>query len=93
MNSLEFSSVNLGHKCPQHCPQLKHDSSGNGERSELGLPLAIAEVAALLGCSPWTVRQKYLRRGLPHIRASASGRLIFFRDQVIAWVIQQQKEP
>lgn len=93
MNSLEVSSDSLGHNCPQHCPQVKHDSSRNGEHLELGQPLGIAEVAALLGCSPWTIRQKYLRRGLPHIRASASGRLIFFRDQVIAWVIHQQKEP
>jgi hypothetical protein len=34
----------------------------------LGAPMDIAEVAALLGCSEWTVRQRYMPRGLPHLR-------------------------
>jgi hypothetical protein len=45
----------------------------------------------LLGCSVWTVRQRYLREGLPHIRASARGRFIFFREQVIDWILERQK--
>ena len=34
----------------------------------LGEPLAITEVARLLGCSVWTVRQRYLSSGLPYFR-------------------------
>ena len=59
--------------------------------SALGAPLNISEVAKLIGCSPWTVRQTLIPRGLPHFRFKASGRLIFYRDQVIRWIeIQQQ---
>ena len=58
----------------------------------LGEPLSIAEVAALLGCSVWTVRQKYLPKGLPHLRASATGKLVFFRKQVTAWIFEQQRK-
>ena len=57
----------------------------------LGTPLNISEVAELIGCSPWTVRQTLIPRGLPHFRFRASGRLIFYQDQVIRWIeIQQQ---
>ena len=66
---------------PIHCP------SG----FELGAPLNVSEVSELIGCSPWTVRQTLIPRGLPHFRSRASGRLIFYRDQVIRWIeIQQQ---
>lgn len=68
---------------PQHYP-LQYNSA-------LGEALDIAEVAKLLGCSPWTVRQKYLRQGLPHIRTCAGGRFVFFREQVIAWILKRQQ--
>jgi len=58
---------------------------------ELGAPLTIDEVASLIGCSPWTVRQTLIPRGLPHFRFTASGRLIFYRDQVIRWIENQQQ--
>jgi phage terminase Nu1 subunit (DNA packaging protein) len=48
-------------------------------------------VARLIGCSPWTVRQTLIPRGLPHFRSGASGRLIFYRDQVIRWIYEQQQ--
>jgi len=51
----------------------------------------IEDVADLLGCSVWTVRQKYLPEGLPYIRASARGRFVFFRKQVIDWILKRQK--
>lgn len=57
----------------------------------LGDPLSIREVAGLLGCSPWTIRQKYLPQGLPHLRTSAGGRLVFFRLQVIRWILKRQE--
>jgi hypothetical protein len=58
----------------------------------LGEPLAIREVARLIGCSVWTVRQQCLRQGLPHFRASRSGRLIFYCNQVVRWLIEKQNE-
>jgi hypothetical protein len=51
------------------------------------------DVAALIGCSPWTVRQTLIPRGLPHFRFKANGRLIFYRDQVIRWIENQQGGP
>jgi len=57
----------------------------------LGEPLSIKQVAQLIGCSHWTVRQRHLPEGLPHFRAGASGKLIFYRDQVVRWILQKQQ--
>jgi len=59
---------------------------------ELGPPLSIREVAVLIGCSPWTVRQTLIPKGLPFFRSTASGRLIFYTDQVIRWIESQQRK-
>jgi hypothetical protein len=56
----------------------------------LGIPLNIREVARMIGCSPWTVRQTLIPRGLPVFRSGASGKLIFYRDQVVRWIEQIQ---
>ncbi len=56
----------------------------------LGEPLTIRDVALLIGCSPWTVRSRHIPHGLPVFRSGASGKLIFYRDQVVRWVLQQQ---
>jgi hypothetical protein len=58
----------------------------------LGEPLSIEEVAMLLGCSAWTIRQRYLPEGLPHVRASATGKIVFFRKQVIDWILKRQQK-
>ena len=58
--------------------------------SKLGSPLDIRAVALLIGCSPWTVRQTLIPRGLPHFRFKASGRLTFYEAQVIRWIENQQ---
>jgi hypothetical protein len=63
---------------------------GSGPTLPLGPPLRIRDVAEMLGCSPWTVRQTLIPRGLPHFRFRASGRLTFYRDQVIRWIENQQ---
>jgi hypothetical protein len=58
----------------------------------LGEPMGIREVARLIGCSPWSVRQTLLPRGLPHWRSGPSGKLIFYRDQVVRWLVRQQEQ-
>jgi hypothetical protein len=56
----------------------------------LGEPLAITEVARLLGCSAWTVRQRYLPSGLPHFRIGKTGKITFYRNQVVKWILENQ---
>ena len=62
----------------------------NATTDVLGEPLAIADVARILGCSAWTVRQRYLPLGLPHFRIGRTGKLTFYRNQVVAWVLENQ---
>ena len=57
----------------------------------LGPPLSIVQAANLIGCSPWTVRQTLIPRGLPHFRSTASGKLIFYQDQITRWIEHQQQ--
>ena len=61
------------------------------DRDALGTPLTIRQVARLIGCSAWTVRQRHLPQGLPCFRSGPAGKLIFYRNQVVAWILQQQK--
>ena len=92
--TLGSSSVSLVPRRAE-LPEALPEAEG-GERAAvdepLGEPLAIGEVARLIGCSVWTVRQQCLRQGLPHFRASRSGRLIFYRNQVVRWLIVKQNE-
>jgi hypothetical protein len=82
-DSRGFSSESLGQSYPRQNPQ--------GEDA-LGEPLSIREVADVIGCSDWTVRHRYLPQGLPHFRSGPAGKFVFFRKQVIAWILQQQKK-
>jgi phage terminase Nu1 subunit (DNA packaging protein) len=59
---------------------------------QLGEPMDVKQVAALVGCSAWTIRQKHLKAGLPCFRSGPSGRLTFYRNQVVAWILEKQKE-
>lgn len=58
----------------------------------LGEPMAIQHVAQLLGCSIWTVRQRHLPSGLPHFRIGRTGKLMFYRKQVVQWILENQKQ-
>jgi phage terminase Nu1 subunit (DNA packaging protein) len=58
---------------------------------DLGEPLSVYDAARLIGCSPWTVRQKHVKAGLPCFRSGSSGRLTFYRNQVVAWILEKQK--
>jgi hypothetical protein len=82
IDSLGFSTERAGQSYPHHYPQ----------GDALGDPLTIREVAKLLGCSPWTVRHSYLPKGLPHLRSGPLGKLIFYRAQVVRWILQHQRK-
>jgi len=89
-NTLQTQGISLpsyGQNYPQHCPQP------TAMRDELlGEPLGVRELARLIGCSVWTVRQRYLPHGLPHLRSGPHGKLIFFRDQVVRWILEYQQK-
>ena len=81
--TLGFPRDPLGQSYPQLYPQV---------RETLGEPLTINEVAQVIGCSAWTVRHRYLPQGLPHLRTGPMGKLVFYRNQVIQWILQQQRK-
>ena len=83
VDSLRFPHDPVGQSHPQHYPQ---------SIEALGEPLAIREVARLIGCSAWTVRHRYLPQGLPHFRSGPAGKLVFYRNQVVTWILQQQRK-
>jgi excisionase family DNA binding protein len=97
-----FSSIYPLQHCLGHCkgqPGAKFTPPGAilaskapeiGPFPPLGIPLSIREVARMIGCSPWTVRQTLIPQGLPFFRSGASGKLIFYRDQVVRWIEQIQ---
>jgi hypothetical protein len=81
--TLGFSRDSVGQSYPRRYPRANQ---------ALGKPLSIREVARLLGCSDWTVRHGYLPQGLPHFRSGPGGKLVFFHNQVITWILQQQRK-
>jgi len=88
---LPLGAEDRGQSCPRHCTR----STGAGDApfgDSLGEPLSIREVADLIGCSPWTVRQRYLAHGLPHFRPTPNGKLIFYKNQIIRWLLQEQQK-
>lgn len=90
--NMDFSLPSLAENGARQSARSLTRTTGHRALPELGQPLAIAEVARLLGCSLWTVRQRYLRQGLPYLRTSATGKLVFFREQVIAWILDRQQQ-
>ncbi len=76
---------------PSHPGQTGAHQRVSGEESRLGPPLDIRELAAMLGCSPWSIRNRLIPMGLPHFRFGASSKLIFYRNQVERWIERQQR--
>lgn len=58
----------------------------------LGEPITINEVARLFHCSTWTVRRRHLRTGLPYFRIGGTGKLLFYRKQVVRWILEKQEK-
>lgn len=58
----------------------------------LGEPISIREAARTLGCSVWSVRATWVPLGLPHLRSGPSGKLIFYRGQLEAWILKHQQK-
>ncbi len=75
---------------PAASPAPPEHRSNDGD--VLGEPLTIRQVAQLIGCSAWTVRQKYVPAGLPHLRSGPNGKLIFYKNQVIRWLLERQRK-
>ena len=59
---------------------------------ELGEPISIHEAGQLIGCSAWAVRNVWLPKGLPCLRSGPGAKLIFYREQVVAWILAQQQK-
>jgi hypothetical protein len=88
---MEFPAQDRGQNCPQQYPRPE-DSESDTFSEPLGEPLSVREVATLIGCSPWTVRHRYLDDGLPHFRTGPTGKLIFYKNQVIRWLLEEQQK-
>jgi hypothetical protein len=70
---------------------LRSEEGFGPKQRELGTPLDISQVARVIGCSVWTVRQTLIPRGLPHFRFTPLGRLVFYEDQIVRWIQKQQR--
>ena len=90
-HSLPLELKSLGQSCPHHCPEHCPQEDGSAEYS-LGEPLSIREVAKLIGVSSWTIRQRYLSAGIPHFRSGRVGKLIFYKNQIIEWLLVEQQK-
>src|SRR5882724_2830052 len=91
LQNLEISSECLGQSYPQHYPYLEGPIREIGAQDVLGEPLSIRGVSRLIGCSVWTVRQKLLPAGLPHFRSGRQGKFVFYRNQIVQWILDKQK--
>lgn len=78
----KLDTSTLGYHNPGQYPPLTE---------ELGAPLGVQQVADLIGCSVWSVRHRHIPAGLPYFRTGPSGRLIFYRNQVVRWILKNQR--
>jgi len=89
-----FPQSGLGQCYPQHYSQAPTamPQAKRTDADPLGEPMTIGQVAELLACSAWTVRQRYLPSGLPYFRIGSTGKLLFYRKQVVQWILQKQNQ-
>ena len=78
------------HTLPCASPEHGYSGQYSTQKIDLGEPLGIHEVACLIGCSVWTVRMRQIPAGLPHFRSSPNGRFVFYRNQVVRWLVKNQ---
>lgn len=78
-------------ECSSSEPLMAEFPAPGQSLDRLGSPLDIRSVAGLIGCSPWTVRQGLIPAGLPFFRIGATGKLIFYTNQVVRWIEARQK--
>jgi len=90
----DFPHSGLGQCYPQQYPQASvvTPPAKKADADPLGEPMTIGQVAELLACSVWTVRQRYLPSGLPYFRIGSTGKLLFYRKQVVQWILQKQNQ-
>ena len=93
---LEIMRPPIGQHCPKQYPTQPVAAGGqpaaSGADARLGPPLDIGQVARLVGCSPWSIRNTWIPKGLPHFRSGASSKLIFYEAQVVRWIERQQQK-
>jgi hypothetical protein len=83
----DLGSLPIGQLWPSHWPTAGEPQES---RPGLGRPLTIRQVAAMLGCSPWSVRNTWMPKGLPFVRTGECSRIYFFEEQIIDWLKEQQ---
>ena len=88
-----FSRSGLAESAARHSatPGREIRNAPMPQHNPLGAPLSIRQAAELIGCSAWTVRQSHVPAGLPCFRSGPNSKLIFYRDQVIRWILEQQQ--
>jgi len=84
-----YSLPSPGQRDPQQNPSPRYTENA---LSALGEPISIREAAKMIGCSVWAIRQRYIPQGLPHLRSGPAGKLIFYRHQVIRWILDHQQK-
>jgi len=90
MENNDFPPSGLGQCYPQASTAMPQAKKADAD--PLGEPMTIGQVAELLACSVWTVRQRYLPSGLPYFRIGSTGKLLFYRRQVVQWILQKQNQ-
>ena len=95
MTTRQILAKYLGQPCPKPSPRADEPVHGPqtaavGQLPGLGQPLSIREAARRIGCSPWTLRHNLIPKGLPVFQSGASSKLIFYEDQLVAWIKKSQ---
>ena len=85
--------IALENHLPTHFPPpvaRNGPETGHSGPPAMGEPVGIQVAARLIGLSPWSIRHRLIPLGLPYFRSGASGKLIFYTDQLLRWIQQHQ---